>query len=89
MGELPENECINESTNAAKSHEIDSTIELCLLGDTLRDRQLRNKAIVKLSDSLRTLQPRLPCKLVGDIWERTCAASLLRKLFVDYTIQSM
>ena len=82
-GDVAENTCTSTSSDGEKRTTLASLVDLYLLGDTLDDVKLRNKVVMMLFTSIRSMNM-LPCiSGVQQIWKSTPSGSLLRKMLVD------
>lgn len=82
-GDVAEDICTPESKHADIGAAQESLIDLYLLGDTLDDIRLRNKAALMLFDGIRRHSMITGHENVHRIWESTASGSLLRKMMVD------
>jgi hypothetical protein len=82
-GDVAEDTCTSKSDEKDKTAAQASLIDLYLLGDTLDDIQLRNKAVLMLFASIRRHDMIPGVGPVSRMWESTASGSVLRKMLVD------
>lgn len=86
---LPASTCVVASPKSDKHDEHMSLIKLHLLGDTLDDVGLRDKATLRLLASMQSYDMPLSIPNLKLIYESTPSGSLLRKMVVDLVISSV